>query len=63
MPRRKSPFPEKPWRPDPAKWEKLFERQSEDKDRDLLKRETPIEPVKGWQLWDWNTLEDVKQTP
>jgi len=59
MPRRKSPFHEKPWQPDPAKWKKLLE----DIDRDVAKRDTPTEPTNGWRLWDWNTLEDVKQTP
>ena len=62
MPKRKSPYPEKPWHPDPAKWQRHLEDRREDKTKDLAKCEAPTQPVKGWQLWNWNTLEDVKQT-
>lgn len=48
MPRRKSPFPEKPWKPDPEKWKKYL-------------RLPELQPVKGWQLWRLDNLEDVPQ--
>lgn len=57
MPKRKSPFPEKPWKPDPAKWVKHLRRPA----GDTPKQVTPDQPVGGWMLFDWKTLEDAKQ--
>lgn len=57
MPKRKDPYPDRPWKPDPTKWEKLLEPKKED----VAKRDTPTEPKGGWMLFNWQTLEDVKQ--
>jgi len=58
MPKRKLRYPETPWQPDPKKWAKLLEKQLSGKPEQLA---VPNEPVKGWELWRWDTLEDVKQ--
>jgi len=54
MPRRRQSYPEKPWKPDPAKWAKLLQKEEGGKIR------SP-KPKDGWQLWRWDTLEDVPQ--
>lgn len=49
--------PPKPWKPDIARW------------LPFLKEGQPVkvvgvqqdEPTKGWQLWDWETMEDRQQ--
>lgn len=51
MPKKKSPFPEKPWKPDPAKWNAHL----------LHPVEIPPEPERGWMLYRLDDLEDVKQ--
>lgn len=56
MPKKKSPFPEKPWKPDATKWQKHLERQKE------IKPNTPAKPDKGWLLYRLDTLEDIPQT-
>lgn len=62
MPRRKPHYPEKPWQPDPAKWNAhLVHPVPVVTQGDTPKKGTPVEPDKGWQLWRWDTLEDVLQ--
>jgi hypothetical protein len=56
MARRRPSYPEKPWKPDISKWVKLLDK---DKEREEIK--SPDKPVKDWQLWRWDTLEDVPQ--
>jgi hypothetical protein len=59
MPRRKLRLVEKPWIRDPAvvkRWQEII-----DEGRRLKGKSTPAEPSKGWELWDWRTLEDVPQ--
>lgn len=58
MPRRKSPFPERPWKPDPAKWKKHLVKPEEG---GVAKHDTPRQPDKGWMLYRLDTLEDAKQ--
>lgn len=61
MPRRKVTYPEKPWKRDPAvvkRWQQLIDQGKSDGAK--LRHENP-EPAKGWQLWDWRTLEDKPQ--
>jgi len=54
MPRRKPKYKETAWIPDLEKWRKLLEKG------DVLKRDT-LQPKGGWQLFRWDTLEDVPQ--
>lgn len=58
MPRRKSPYPEKPWSPDPVKWQRHLEKGLFEK---LEQLKTPDEPVEGWLLYRLDDLSDVKQ--
>jgi len=57
MPKRKSRYPEKPWAPDPARWQKLVGQVKQDGS----KMSPPTEPKGGWQLWRLDTLEDAPQ--
>jgi hypothetical protein len=52
MPRRLQFYPEKPWKPDPAKW-RIYLRAATDALQPA--------PKDGWQLWDWRTLNDAPQ--
>lgn len=58
MPPRKSPYPEKPWKPDPVKWRRYLERELFEK---LEQLKTPDRPVAGWMLLRLDTLENAKQ--
>jgi hypothetical protein len=58
MPRRKSPFPEKPWSPDPVKWNRFLDHKLFEMVREPT---TPVEPKGGWLLFRLDTLEDVPQ--
>lgn len=58
MPRRKSPYPDKPYVPS----EEARRRFAALMDREKAKEMKLIdkwEPKGGWQLWRWDTLEDV----
>jgi len=54
MPRRQIRYPEKPHKMAPD-IEKRFKAM-------MKKKKAPIEwtpkPIKGWQLWEWNSLKD-----
>lgn len=56
MPRRKSPYPEKSWKPDPVKWERHLKPTGK-----IEAGKTPREPKGGWMLFRLDTLEDAKQ--
>jgi len=59
MPRRKIRYPEKPWIRDPEvvrRFQELI-----DKGKPPVKCRSPDKPVQGWQLWHWDTLQDVPQ--
>jgi hypothetical protein len=59
MPRRKSPYPDKPYVPtDDAR--RRLAALMEPEVRDKLKLQEKWVPRGGWQLWNWQTLEDVK---
>jgi len=57
MPRRKSPYPDKPYIvSEDAR--RRFQALMEPKN---VKEEIKWIPKGGWQLWRWDTLEDVPQ--
>lgn len=58
MPRRKLPYHDKPYVPSEAARERIAALM-EPKDRKKLKVEDKWVPRGGWQLWRWDTLEDV----
>lgn len=58
MPRRKSPYPDKPYHvSDDAR--RRFEALMEPTVREKVKALDKWVPHGGWQLWRWDTLEDV----
>jgi hypothetical protein len=61
VPKKKSPFPEKPWHPDPARWNAHLVHPVEIPPVPEPPKKEWEEPKRGWMLYRWDTLEDVKQ--
>lgn len=61
MPKRKSPFPEKPWKPDPAKWNPHLLHPVEIPPEPEPVKPRWAEPDRGWMLYRLDDLEDAKQ--
>jgi len=55
MPRRKPKYKETAWIPDLEKWRKLLDKKQ------VSSNALQLAPKGGWQLFRWDTLEDVPQ--
>lgn len=58
MPRRKSPYQDRPYVPSEAARERIAALM-DPKEREKVKVKDKWVPCGGWQLWRWDTFEDV----
>jgi hypothetical protein len=59
MARRKSPYPNKPYVPSKEARNRLAALMEPERREKVYERDK-WQPKDGWQLWRWDTLEDVK---